>query len=98
MQIISIQSAEWTHAEFQADWADDETTADIAAACADAEYAYLINQAGTVLSGWQYDGLRGAFTGSARADAITLIGELICAAVDYVLEHVDEIRADTQAA
>jgi len=93
MTIISINSPDWTIEAMRADWADDTSlTAAEVNACADAEYAYLINHTHESLRGWSYDGT--GFTGSARNDALQLIGQLRSEAIDYVLSNLDEIRAE----
>lgn len=92
--MITIISEAFTIADMRADWADDESlTGAQVSACADAEYAYLVNEVGDKMRGWSFEG-RGAFTGPARLDAISLIGELKIAAVDWVIEHLEEIKAE----
>lgn len=93
MTIITISSLEYTIDSMRADWADDATLSPAEInAHADAEYAYLINHTHEVLRGWSYDGT--GFTGSARNDALQLIGQLRSAAADHVVGMSDEIRAE----
>lgn len=97
MYQITIVSAEWTHAELRKGWADDATlTPAQLDACADAEYAHLVNSAGEIGAGWTY--ANGVFSGPAKGDAISKIMELLTSASDYVLSVLDEIKAETPAA
>jgi hypothetical protein len=97
MQHITITSTDYTIEAMRADWADDpELTHAEIMACADAEYAYLINNTGQVMRGWAYTGA--GFSGPVRADVIQQIGALQMAAADYVLSVLREIKAECAAA
>lgn len=93
MQIIEIKSTEWTIEGFRALWADDATlTPAQVDACADAQYAYLVLSVRDHMRGWNF-GPEG-FTGPARADAISEIMNIVTKAVDYVIAHLAEIKAE----
>lgn len=92
--MITISSPDFTIESMRAEWADDETlTAAQVNACADAEYAYYVITVSDKMRGWSYN-VGGSFTGPARNDAIEIIGSLKVEAVDYVVEHLDEIKTE----
>ena len=94
--IITISSPEYMIESMRADWADDpDLSPAMVNACADEEYAYLVNHAHEMLRGWTYTGT--GFTGPARNDALQLIGELRSAAIDHVLSNLGEIREELDA-
>lgn len=88
---ITINSPEWTTAELTAGFAEGETP-EIGAEAADAMVAWLVLHTHETLPGWAFTAA--GFTGTARADAVEKILSLISDATDYVIEHMDEIRAD----
>lgn len=96
VRMITISSPEWTNEAFRTEWAEDGTLShEEIAACADAQYAYLINHTGEAMRGWSYTGK--GFTGPVRNDAIEIINNMIVNAVDYVVEGLAEICADVAA-
>jgi len=96
MDVITITSPDWNIQAMADGWADDDTlTAAQARDCADAEYAWLINNTSARLRGWAFTGT--GFSGPINKDAVTEILNLISDAVDYVLTMLDEIKAETSA-
>lgn len=91
--MIEINSTEWTIEYFKGEWAEDETlTPAQVSECADAQYAYLVNEAGAAIRGWTYTGA--GFAGPLRdTDVLTAIMALLGASVDYVVSVLDEIKA-----
>jgi len=90
MMRIEIKSTEWEIEEMTKSYMEDASiTAAQARACADTEYAWLINNTGTKMSGWSFTG--GVFSGQIRNDALSQIMSLLVEASDYVLEHLDEV-------
>lgn len=93
---INITGEEFTIEYMRSDWADDTSMspAEINAA-ADLEYAWLTNNTHEKMRGWSYTGT--GFSGPARPDAVSLIFDLQVEATDYVIEHLDELRAEVAA-
>ena len=91
--LIRITGEQFTIESFRAGWADDEKlTAAQVSACADAEYAWLVNYTGEHLRGWSYDG--DGFTGPWRDnDILDKIAQLSTLATDYVLANFADIVA-----
>lgn len=93
---MTLTNADWSRADMVSVWADDETLTDEQIAdCADSQIAYIINNLHLSLPGWSYDAGAGLFTGTTRydSDPHALILDLMVDAADYVVEHLDEIRA-----
>ena len=95
---MALQNSEWTRMEIAICWADDESlTAEQIEDCADSELAFIINNLPSYLPGWSYDGRSGTFTGTFRRNGVDVMGQImqiICDAVDHVVEHLDEIKAE----
>lgn len=90
MNQMTITYEEATMAEQIEAWSEQETP-EVAGNCADSHEAYLIlNQ---VAPGWRYEG-NGTWAGEARKDIVSDIMTIMVEAADYVIEHLDEIRAD----
>jgi hypothetical protein len=93
---MTISDHDWTRDQIVRGWLDEETP-EVAQDAADSEIAYIILNIHRVVGvGWTYSG-DGQFGGpylGAGFDAVDRILTLICAAVDYTIEHLDEIRAE----
>lgn len=95
-QQITISSPDWTTKEITADFAEGDS-AEVATEAADVVMAYLILHTHEVLPGWSYTG-NGSFTGEIRLDAVDKLTSLMMAAEDFVIERLDEIRAELATA
>lgn len=91
---MTIADTDWTTEEQAKCWADDDTlTPEQCQRAADTAEAWLILHLHEQMRGWNYDG-NGVFTGPA--DTEKAYGGLLAAwtdAIDYTIEHLDEIRA-----
>jgi len=90
---MTIEDEDWTVLGFIGGWADDPTTtAQEAQLSADSQIAYLLNHTREIMPGWSF--ARGAFSGPNRKNAVDEIHSLLIASVDYVIERLDEIKAE----
>lgn len=95
---MTITDPEWTIKAMQETWAEDETP-EVAIDAANSQYAWLIlntraRLAERDLRGWSFTD--GGFTGPASSwsNIPEMLTALISDSVDYVIEHLDEIRKD----
>jgi len=93
---MTLTDTDWTEAEMAAGWADDGTAAEVAALCAESEIAYLVNNTHKTMPGWTFS--KGTFSGPSRKNAADDALGMIVEAVDYVVEHLDEIAAEVSEA
>lgn len=100
MPTMTITDKDWTIEEMAEAWADDNTlTPEQCRTAADTEAAWIINNISKEMPGWSYDATTGTFSGPAAvggqiANPVGTILGLICEAVDFTIEHLDEIRAE----
>lgn len=95
--MIEIKSVEWTIEGFKGEWADDWTlTPAQVSACADTQHAFLVNETSAMIRGWSYTGA--GFAGPLRNnDVIGKIMTLLGASIDFVVDNLDEIKAENPA-
>lgn len=92
-----LRNADWTRADMALAWADDESlTAEQISDCTDSEIAFIINNLPEYLPGWSYDAKSGTYSGKYRpeVDFVGQVLSIICDAVDYVVDHLDEIKTE----
>lgn len=88
---ITIKDA--TYDESLAAWMDGGEPRETGQGCADLQEAWLVNETHTHIRGWRYVG-NGTWTGEARGTIVDELLALHTEAIDYVVEHLDEIRAE----
>jgi hypothetical protein len=93
MMEMTITYKEATRDETIASWMEEETR-EVAEICADTQEAFFIN---TAIRNWRYEG-NGTWAGKAHKDIVSDIMAIMVDAADYVVEHLDEIRAEAAAA